>query len=254
MLPHPTNYYFSTLCMALQKRIWAEDFTAIFAFWENDSDAKSINKTYEMFMSRNVDGIITCNLQGINFSNEEKPTIVYGAEVENLDCVIVDHSVNRKAIEYLVSKGHEKIAFIVPKVNNLRLQGFLNAFSDFNLKINPDWLLTASCRETSRSAMQKLLAMKEKPTAIIGNNDILAIGAMNEALRHGVKVPAEMAFIGYDDIDEAAYSYPSLTTFRNPLDSIADSLTGLLFRRIGAPKAEIKHELIAPKFIIRESA
>jgi len=254
LLPSPENHFYASLSIALQKKFFARGYVSFFVYWERVSDAAKVMEAHDLLLSRGVDGIITCELDGVSFDSAV-PTVMYGTGGgEGFDCVFFDgHTAAMKAVQLLLSAGHKRFAFIGPDLNTDKEQGYRDALCEAGLPLNPDWIYYGSFRDSAPKAMEKFLTLNRRPTAVLCSNDDLALTAMSEALRAGVKIPDEMAFVGCDDIEESRYCYPSLTTFRQSPDLIADSLLELLFRRIDAPNATIVHRKLEMPFIIRES-
>jgi LacI family transcriptional regulator len=99
----------------------------------------------------------------------------------------------------------------------------------------------------------KLLASKRMFTALVSYNDIAAIGAIRALRDAGLRVPEDVSVIGFDDIQGAAYHTPSLTTIRQPLNSMGNTAARLLLQRIRGLKDYPEEVSIVPELIIRES-
>ena len=101
--------------------------------------------------------------------------------------------------------------------------------------------------------MQLLLRGGTLPDAVLANNDYIALAAMAEAMKNGIRIPEQMKFVGFDGIPESEYLHPSLTTFFVPPDQIAEKLISLLFRRMENPDAAFMSLSLMPELIIRDS-
>ena len=99
----------------------------------------------------------------------------------------------------------------------------------------------------------QLLAAKRPFTALVSYNDIAAIGAIRALRDHGFRVPEDVSVIGFDDIQGAAYHTPSLTTIRQPLNSMGNMAARILLERIRGLKDYPEQVPIVPELIIRES-
>jgi DNA-binding LacI/PurR family transcriptional regulator len=101
--------------------------------------------------------------------------------------------------------------------------------------------------------MEQLLASGAKFDAVLGLNDTLALGAIRVLARHGIRIPDDVAVVGFDDIDEASYSTPTLTTVDPGRRQIARIAVELLVERMGGADSEHR-EIVAPyELHIRES-
>jgi LacI family gluconate utilization system Gnt-I transcriptional repressor len=141
---------------------------------------------------------------------------------------------------YLIAKGHRRLAQMValhgrdPRAT-ARAQGFtaavLEAGLDEPLLLQPaDRTLGAGV-----AAFQELAALADRPTALACSGDVLAQGALYEAQRLGIRVPEDIAVIGYGDLDFAPYTNPPLTTLRPPRDAIGRVVAEHLIGRFADP-------------------
>jgi LacI family transcriptional regulator len=106
-----------------------------------------------------------------------------------------------------------------------------------------------------RAAMDRLLTLEERPTAVIASNDLTAIGAIGSLHRHNLRVPEDVSVVGFDDIEISAFLHPALTTVRLSRAAIADRAFQALFRagkREDGPLPALEYK-IRPELIVRNS-
>jgi LacI family transcriptional regulator len=106
-----------------------------------------------------------------------------------------------------------------------------------------------------RAAMDRLLALEERPTAVIASNDLTAIGAIGALHRRNLRVPEDISVVGFDDIEISAFLHPALTTVRLSRAAIADRAFQALFRagkREEGPIPAVEYR-IRPELIVRHS-
>lgn len=139
--------------------------------------------------------------------------------LEDTSAVVTDNvSGILKAIEYLYKRGHRRIGYLVGPQDDIdcadRLMGFRQGINMFKLDTQPEDIL--DCKLSMSSSYQVTMQFLRKngahPTAFIGANDIVTIGAMQGAKDFGLKVPYDISFIGFDGIDLASEVVPALTT------------------------------------------
>ena len=106
--------------------------------------------------------------------------------------------------------------------------------------------------DSGYQAAQELLGLEERPTAIFAANDIMALGAIYASQDAGLKVPADVAIVGYDDRDFAAWIRPTLTTIRMPSAEMGQAAARLLLKQFAGEEPEDATQ-IPGKLIIRES-
>jgi DNA-binding LacI/PurR family transcriptional regulator len=149
----------------------------------------------------------------------------------------------REGLQHLAVLGHRRIAFLsgplVQRSAQLRKAAFLKAAAEIGLEPPEEWLLEGNhTLEGGMAGMEKLLAARERPTAVMCSNDMTAIGALRVLARRGIAVPEEMSVIGFDDIHLAEFVYPPLTTVRMSRNHLARAAVDALRCHIETPEQE----------------
>ena len=98
-----------------------------------------------------------------------------------------------------------------------------------------------------------LLTLPNRPDAIFANSDVYAAAVINAAKALGLRVPQDIAVVGFDDIDIAAISHPSITTVRQPTYDIGYQASEILIDQIENASQDVKHLILDTELIIRES-
>ncbi|THV27300.1 LacI family DNA-binding transcriptional regulator [Glycomyces paridis] len=189
------------------------------------------------------------------------PIVVIGTlppEVE-LDNVRADSATGiGLAVEHLIAQGRRRIALVNGPVDTVpgsaRLAGHRAALERFGLAASDELEVTATgfTYRAGHRATARLLAQAE-PDAIIGANDLLAVGALKELAAAGRRVPEDVAVVGMDDTDAAELATPSLTSVDLGSAKRAKAAAKLLIRRIEDPDAPVVRQVIAPALSVRES-
>lgn len=180
-----------------------------------------------------------------------------------VDHVTIDNvAAARTAVDHLIGLGRRRIAAIGDQPGketgtaSLRLAGYRDAVTAAGIRFEPDLVMPVERyqRADGAAAMTRLLELPEPPDAVFCCNDMLAIGAMRAALVRGVAVPEQLAVAGFDDIEEGAYSCPSLTTIAPDKTAIAHAAVDLLDRRRRGRTPMAPQDAQAPfQLMIRES-
>ncbi|MEV7694610.1 LacI family DNA-binding transcriptional regulator [Microbacterium sp. NPDC089189] len=170
----------------------------------------------------------------------------------------------RAATEHLIAAGRRRIAVIgahdgeVIGSAGLRLQGYREALEAAGIAYDDDLIgyTTLWHRSNGARAMRDLLSRGAPFDAVFGLNDTLALGAMRALQETGLRIPADVSVVGFDDLDEAQYSIPSLTTIDPGQDWIARTAVETLLARIAAPAEPAQARLLLADFRLaeRESA
>lgn len=174
----------------------------------------------------------------------------------------------KAATRHLLATGHRRIAVVgthpgeVVGSAALREQGYRAAMQEAGVPIDEKLLCVAQewHRNTGAQAMDSLLASGEPFDAVFALNDALAMGVLHSLSSHRVDVPAEVAVVGFDDIEDAAYTRPTLTTIAPGRAEIASRAVELLQQRIAessvSPESRRPIQRIYTEYelILRQSA
>lgn len=164
-----------------------------------------------------------------------------------------------EATRYLIQLGHTRIAFITGALAVRsavdRLQGYKAALTDSGIPIRKDLVIEGDYQqrtgyETTRSLLQRVDA---RPTAIFASNDLTAFGAMDAARECGFRIPDNISIIGFDDVPQAVFVYPRLTTVRQPLEEMGRIAAKLLLEQIDDPGCPPQRVALPTQLVIRDS-
>ena len=145
------------------------------------------------------------------------------------------------ATRYLLRLGHRRIGHIQgPKkflVSYERYQGYCEALSEAGITPDPTLVMEGDFMPLGgRSCASRLLAMEERPTAIVAANDLMAYGVLAAAEEYGLRVPEDLSLIGFDDIPLSAHTRPALTTVRQPFYEMGQRAIELLLSLLESPR------------------
>ena len=212
-----------------------------------------------------VSGIIFAdiigNRQQLEWALSERiPTVVINNFVEDLkvSCIAVDNLKGSKdAVNYLISLGHKKIAHIagdtITQSAALRLEGYKEALIENKIKENPEYIIkTDYSRGEARQAAEKLLLLKDAPTAIFIASDSMALEVIAVIMEKGKKVPEDISVVGFDDNPSSLYGAVAITTVRQPLIKMAEEGVKELNSLINGKK-ELAMVKLPAELVIRDS-
>lgn len=185
------------------------------------------------------------------------------ADDSTLCSVSVDNvSGGAMAVRHLLSAGHRRIAFVGagPDLQQIRDRhtGALLALAEAGLA--PDSLVECAADRldvaAGRDAGARLLGLSPRPTSVFCANDLLALGVLQTMFAAGVEVPAEMAIVGYDDIEFAAAAAVPLTSVRQPALTMGSMAAELLLEESGddAEPHQHRHVVLPPELVVRTSS
>lgn len=215
-----------------------------------------------LLMDRSVEGFVAIDT-ALQHSLPLPTVAVAGhKQLPGVTRIVLDH---RRAAEltlrHLFQLGHRDIAFMRGQTfssdSEDRWRSLEIVAKDLGLKIQPELVVqlqvNLSSPELGYPVIPELLARKKPFTALVSYNDIAAIGAIRALRDHGLRVPDDVSVVGFDDIQGAAYHTPSLTTIRQPLNSMGNTAARILLQRIRRQKDFSDEVPIMPELIIRES-
>lgn len=171
-----------------------------------------------LMIAGKVDTTFLSYLEGLSL-----PVVLIDFEFDDVPSVLIDNSGGAaSAVRHLLSRSHERIAFLGadmahPSIRS-RLDGYRLALAAAGLPGDDRLVITSTNgepnTETGRVLAARLLAMDPRPTAVFCANDALALTVVRSASEAGVRVPQDLAVVGFDDVESARLSSPSLTTVR----------------------------------------
>ncbi|WP_405718816.1 LacI family transcriptional regulator [Streptomyces sp. NBC_01537] len=169
----------------------------------------------------------------------------------------------RLAVRHLLTEGHRKVVYLSGPAHLAqsrdRHAGALAAFAEAGLPPDRLTVLEAARFDVTagREAAGRLLGMADRPTAVFCANDLLALGVLQALYAAGLRVPEEMAIVGYDDIDFASAAAVPLTSVRQPAHRIGRTAAELLIAETdeGAPAAHAHQRIVfQPELVVRASS
>lgn len=263
--PRFTDPFYVSFLTGLCDEIAASNLDLIITSSPPDSDQEK-HQYQQWVQSGRVDGIVINRTRlddwRINYLKQNRIKFVsLGKGSGDADYPYIevhDTAGMEKLVNHLVEKGHRRIAFIGASpdlvIHEDRHTGYLNGLK--KAKIRTDTSLFRSGDLTEESGYQcshSLLSLPEPPTAIIGCNDLMALGALRAAKERGLYIGTELAIAGYDGISETKFTDPPLTTLYQPTYEIARKLGNILVSMVKGKKPEESNLIIEPELLVRAS-
>ncbi|HOU15001.1 MAG TPA: LacI family DNA-binding transcriptional regulator [Anaerolineae bacterium] len=278
ILPDIHNPHFWQTADGVEQELRAAGYHMLLSSADLDPDhGKDIFKE----MSRRTDGVIL--MSAYIFQSEEAQKMLAQllkrrfpiakiGEHPDIDCVVSNYeTATREAMAHLLSLQHRRIGLIygvrspwedpatvelpVGSAGGLdRLLPYQDGLRAAGLPVDPDLIVTCGTTiEDGYQAAQHLLQLPERPTALLAINDLLAIGALRAASDLGLRVPADLSLVGYDDIPLASYLTPRLTTSSKDMVRVGREAVKLLLARIQEPDQPQQKIEVHARFIVRDS-
>ena len=164
----------------------------------------------------------------------------------------------RSLMTHLVELGHRRVGIIAgPRewlVTDNRMSGYVAALADAGVLPAPELLrFVEPTVQEGYAAAAELLDTAERPTALVGFNDKIAVGALRAARERGLRVPEDLSVAGFDDTDISQATEPMLTTVRQPLAELGRMAVTMLLRVLQRHQLDARHVELATDLVVRGS-
>lgn len=193
--------------------------------------------------------------------HERMPLVLVANDYRKLETPIVccDKAQGIRAmVRHLHSSGHRAMGFIAGRADieqsTACAQAFLEETSALGVAVRPEWIGgTNYTMEAGMIAARRILALGERPTALLAINDMAAIGCMYACREAGLDIPGDISVTGCDNVEQAMFVYPRLTTVNLHIPQIARDAVSSLLLMLGGKRPE-GVTCIRPDLVIRESS
>ncbi|HCT79331.1 MAG TPA: LacI family transcriptional regulator [Micromonosporaceae bacterium] len=266
-IPELNNPYFAEVAGAAIREANQHGYTLLIDY--TDSDRQTELLLIEGIRERIIDGLILSPVQlgraDVLARTSDKPLVLIGESVYDVphDHIAIDNvAASHVAVQHLVSLGRHRIAFIGahPDVHrqpaHLRLRGYQEALAAAGLPFDPALVATTPQfgRQDGLNGMRRLLSLRQRPEAVFAYNDLIAIGAIRALHEAKLRIPEDVAVIGFDDIEEGRFATPSLTTISPDKESIGQLAVRSLVARVEGKHISEPKDVQPPfRLVTRES-
>jgi DNA-binding LacI/PurR family transcriptional regulator len=237
------------------------------AIYNVDSSSRRTGYLASLPVTRRIDGLI---VMALPFDEEaadrliahDLPTVLIEFSRPRFSSVRIDDALGgRRAAAHLCSIGRTRCAFVgdadvpdyVLPISDFRLEGFRSGLAEHGLDLPYEYIACAPHGlETARRSALALLDLPERPTGIFAASDTQAMGVLQAARDCGLKVPDQLAVVGFDDIDVA--DYIGLTTIHQPLEESGRVAVDLLLSRLADPSRPAQDVWLPLTLVKRQTA
>ncbi|NLJ83782.1 MAG: LacI family transcriptional regulator [Halanaerobiaceae bacterium] len=247
IVPDISNAFFAEIAKAIEDELREYGYSVIFCNTDNDKDREK--ESIDLLRSKQVDGLIGA------FSHDSKDEVLAlgkaGLPIVQIDrlvddsqipSVIIDNILSGyEATEYLIKKGHRRIAHITGALDTntgiRRAEGYRKALQEYGIEIDEELVMEGDfSQESGYLAMKEILERNKDLTAVFAGNDMMALGAYRAIYAAGLKIPEDISIIGHDDFTLASLVSPALTTMQQPIYKIGKVAASLLIDIIKGKK------------------
>ncbi|MSU25151.1 MAG: LacI family transcriptional regulator [Opitutus sp.] len=264
IIPNIQNPFFADLARGVEDVAYRNNFAVMLCNY--DEDEKKEHFYLDVMQAESVDGIILPPI------HEQDPAVLQvvqnGTPVVcvdrilssgNLDKVEVDnHSGALEAVKHIIAQGHRRIGIIGGPADSStgreRLSGYKDAHASANLAVKPELVRFGDFKQESGQRLaNELLALASPPTALFVCNGLMTAGALEAIAALGLRIPKQIAIVGFDELPLASVFNPPLTVVRQPAYEVGQSAAELLLKRIADASRAPTSLKLQPNLIIRKS-
>jgi LacI family transcriptional regulator len=264
VIPDITNPFFAALFRGVEDAASPRGYNVLLC--NTDGSPARQRSHLQSLQARRVDGVIMASSflkdptvrwlrhQGVpyvlvnRFSDESHDAFVGSDDLVG----------GRLATEHLVELGHRRIGHLAgkPSVSTgvMRRRGYLVALADRGIAADPRLVVESGYTEEGGArAAERLLALPDRPTGIFAVTDMTAVGAFGVARRMGLRIPEDVAIVGYNDIPLATRMVPALTTVHVPIHDFGAVAARLLLEQIETGAPSRRRVVFNPELVVRGS-
>lgn len=273
IIPEIVHFFFSTVISGIEDVAYTAGYNVILT-QSNESYQREIIDLKALFNSR-VDGMLlsisreTANFEHIESIIAKGVPIVFYDRMYNSPTsskvIVDDYAGAKEAVKHLIEQGCKRIAHINGAPNLIisidRFRGYQDALKEANMDVIDSLVVNSSSGtlEEGKNATFKLLSLPNPPDAIFANNDPMAMGAMIALKEKGIKIPQEIAIVGFSNWFFGELMEPSLTTVDQPGFEMGQEAARLLIRQIEMKEKDHfdippETKILKTRLIIRNSS
>jgi DNA-binding LacI/PurR family transcriptional regulator len=274
LVPSIANPFFAVLASEIERVAHANGYRVLFG--NTYRDPKKERELLEDFFAHGIRGVITASslptqdhyvrllqrgLSIVSFDRRAARDSALPIDYVSVDNVHAGYAATR----HLILNGHTEIAYVTAPMVTVsrkdRRDGYVSAMNEAGLsrqvklvEASPDTPYDdAELVNVGRRIGAQIVALKKRPTGLVAMSDIIAIGVIAGLRDRGVDVPRDVSIVGIDDLYLDSLISPTITSIRQPIPEIAESMVGRLVRRIAAPGLAPAEQVFRPALVVRNS-
>jgi LacI family transcriptional regulator/LacI family repressor for deo operon, udp, cdd, tsx, nupC, and nupG len=265
IIPDIQNPFYAEIARGVEDAAYAAEYALLLC--NSDENSEKEQFYMDVMRSESVDGIV---LPPFNETDEGVAALIK----TGMPVVCVDRSLSKvktdlvevdshrgafEAVAHLIEKGHRSIGLIQGRAgvstNRERRRGYLDALAEAGIASRKELMREGDFRqESGRVLAGELLDLKKPPTALFALNNLMTVGALNAVHQRGLRIPRDVAVVGFDDLPWAEALDPPLTVVRQPAYEVGKQAMELLLKRIMEPSRPPVTMRLLPQLVVRRSS
>jgi len=240
LIPELDNQFSTSIISKIENTVIKHGYSTIICDCKSNG-ALEENKL-SFLISKKCDALVIMpyHLKARKIQELKMPVVLIDRIIDDMDCdsVLVDNiEASYNVVMKLIKSGHEDIAILCGPDEiytvRKRLQGYKKAFSDSDLEIKNEYIFHGEYDvKTGHNLTNEILKMEKRPTAIYATNSELTLGAVISLSENNMKIPDDISFIGFDNLDIAKVMTPKLSVVTQPIDEIGELVGEILIDRL----------------------
>jgi len=264
VIPDITNPFFAALFRGVEDGASPRGYNVLLC--NTDGSPERQRSHLQSLHARQVDGVILAssylNDPAVRWlRNQRIPYVLVNRYCDEAHDPFVgsdDVLGGRIATAHLAELGHRRIGHLAGKATVstgvLRRRGYLDALTERGLPADPRLVIESGYTEEGGArAAERLLSLDDRPTAVFAVTDMTAVGAFGVARRMGLRIPEDVAIVGYNDIPLASRMMPALTTVHVPIHDFGSVAARLLLEQVETGEPSQRRVIFNPELIVRGS-
>lgn len=264
IIPDIQNPFYAEIARGVEDAAYAAEYALLLC--NSDENLEKERFYLDVMISESVDGVVLppfddSDAAVINLVKIGMPVVCVDRSLAKVKTDLVEVDNYRGAYEaasHLIEKGHRQIGLIEGRTHvstsRERRRGYLDALSEAGIPVRKDLIRAGDFRqESGRLLAGELLDLRKPPTALFVFNNLMTVGALAAVHQRGMKVPKDVAIVGFDDLPWAESLDPPLTVVRQPAYDVGRQAMEMLLKRIMEPTRPPVTVRLLPELVIRRS-
>lgn len=270
IIPELVHFFFSTVISGIEDVAYKEGYNVILC-QSNESHEREVINTNAL-LSHRVDGLlVSVSKQSANFDHlksfqdRDLPLIFFDRIAQGLTAssvVVDDRQGSYKAVSHLIQQGCRRILHLAAPealvLSTNRKQGYMDALRDAGIPLDTELIQycnSGSNLEEADQIVSNLIQSGLQFDGIFANNDLTAIGAMNVLKRHGLRIPQDVAVVGFSNWQMAALVEPALSSVTQPGFAMGQTATRLFIEELNNPGTSVHRKVVLDSdLVVRASS
>ncbi len=262
LIPDVSNPVYAEYLKQIEER--GQELGYNIVMCSTDDQAEKEARHINLLKQRRIDGfIIASKFKNVallkQLISEKFPVVLFAHERPELSVSSVtvdDYIGGYMAASHLLALGHQRIGIIAEDSvsSKERIRGYKSALSEADITVEDNLIvISGPAVLDAEIAVAKLLDREDRPTAIFGCNDLLAIGVLQASRARGIQVPEQLSVIGFDDTQLCSIVSPKLTSISQPIRELSKEVTDMMIRKIEQNEAPKQRVRMLPEISVKES-